>query len=175
MILPSQQQVARLFLSDLAQQESGNDGGHKSDAHLGVAELRFGNSQREVAQQSQSGAAGDGSSIHRSDRDFWKLVKRSEQADHRLRIFQVVFWRAADQRFQVVQVHAGRESFARSGHNEYARVGRLDFLQRAQQIVNQLEADGVALVRTIQRDRSHARIVCELDRFVVHLESFVSI
>jgi hypothetical protein len=41
-------------------------------------------------------------------------------------------------------------------------------LQRAQQIVNQLEADGVALVGTVQRDGGDARVVCELDVLYIH-------
>jgi len=49
---PSKQQIACLFLSNLTQQEGGNNSGHKTDANLGVAELGFWHSQREVAQQS---------------------------------------------------------------------------------------------------------------------------
>ena len=73
---------------------------------------------------------------------------------------------AAEQRFQILQVHARAESFARAGYDEHERVGCLHFFQRGQQIVNQLEADGVTLLGTIESDGRDARVVGKLNGLV---------
>ena len=77
---------------------------------------------------------------------------------------QVLLRRAAQQRLQIVQIHPGAERLARAGQDQNDCIGLRDFVQRAQQVVNQFEADRVALLGTIQRDGRDATVVCELNR-----------
>jgi hypothetical protein len=57
---------------------------------------------------------------------------------------------------QVVQIHAGAKGFTRAGQDHNLR-GRIHcLLQRRNQVINQLLADGIALVSAIERDRGDA-------------------
>ena len=42
------------------------------------------------------------------------------------------------------------------------------FIQRAQQVINQFEADGIALLRAIQSERCQLALKCELNCFICH-------
>src|SRR5437868_3534272 len=113
-----QQQIARLLFSNLAQQKSRDDCRNETNAHLGVSKFGFWSRKREIAKQSESGAAGDGGTIHGRNRHFGKLVKRAKQAHHSLGVFEILFRRAAEQRLQVLKVQAGTERFTRPRENE---------------------------------------------------------
>jgi hypothetical protein len=67
----------------------------------------------------------------------------------------------------------GGESLARARQISTMASDVLHLFQRAQQIVNQFEADGVALLRTVQRDRGDAGVVCELDRLIIHRKPLI--
>src|SRR5271166_1359819 len=72
-------QIAHDFFADLAQQKSRDNGGHESDPNLGIAKLGFGHSQREIAEQGQSGATGDGGAVDGRDGRLRKLIERTKQ------------------------------------------------------------------------------------------------
>src|SRR5271157_2789443 len=57
------QKVASNFFADLAQKKSRDDGGHKSDPDLGITKLGFRHGKREIAEQGQSRAPGDGRAV----------------------------------------------------------------------------------------------------------------
>ena len=74
MIRPVSSRSRACFSPDLPQQKRRNDRWNKSDAHLGVAELRFGRGQGEVAERRQAAAAGDRRPVDRGNRDLGKFV-----------------------------------------------------------------------------------------------------
>ena len=88
--------------------------------------------------------------------------------DHGLRILQILFRGAPNQRFQVLQIHAGAECLSRSSQDQHDGVRVRHFIKRTQQIIDQFEADGIALLRAIQSERCQFALKCELNRLVWH-------
>src|SRR5208337_1651885 len=166
------QQVAGNFLADLAQKKSRDDGGHESDSDLSVAKLGFRHGDREIAEQGESGAPGDGRAVDRGNRYFRKFIERAEQADHGSRVFEILLRRTADQRFQVVEVQAGTESLPCPGQDQYAGGRLVHFVQSANQIFDEFVADGVALVGPVESDGGDGGIEGELEGFVVHSQTW---
>ena len=158
-----QQQIASLFFSHLPQKKCRNDRRNESDAHFRVAELRFWHGQGEIAKQCEPGSARDRRPVHCGNRYLGKFIKRAEQPDHGLRILQILLRRSSEQAFEIVQIHPRAKSLARAGQDQHDRIRLGDLVERAQQIVNQFEADGIALLGTVQRDGRDAAVVCELD------------
>src|ERR1700687_6022 len=104
-----EQEVASDFFADLAQEKSRDNSGHESDPDLGVPKLGIWHGKREVAEQRQSGAAGDGRGVDCGNRWLRKFIERTAQDDDGSRVREILLGRAADQGFQVVEVHAGAE------------------------------------------------------------------
>src|SRR4029077_13055343 len=107
--------------------------GHESDPDLGIAKLGFRHGKREVAEQRQSGAAGDSSAVYRGDGWLRKFIKRTKQADHGSRVCEILLRRTADQALQVVEVHAGTEGLSRPGQNQDADGRVSHFVESADQ------------------------------------------
>src|SRR6202158_5824609 len=162
------QEIAGDFFADLAQEKSRDDGGHESDPHFRVAKLCFRHGQREIAEQSKSGAAGDSRPVDRGNRWFGKFIERAEQANHGSRVFKILLRRTPDQRFRIVEVQAGAEGLPCPGQDQDAGRRVSHFFQGADQIVNQFVADGVALVGPVEGEGGDAGVEGEMERFVVH-------
>src|SRR5208282_156632 len=162
------QQVASDFFADLAQQESRDDGGHESDPDLGVAKLGFRHGKREIAEQGETGAAGDGRSVDRGNRRFGKFIERTEQGDHGSRVFEILLKRTADQGLQGLEVQTGAEGLPCTGQDQDAGGGVSHLLQSADEIVNQFVAEGVAPFGAVEGDGGNGGVEGELERFVVH-------
>ncbi len=111
----------------------------------------------------RSRAAGNRSPIHSGNRWLGKVVQRPKQARHCLRIFQALFRTPPNQRLQIVEVHPRAEGFSRTSKNQDLRRRLRHFAQRAEKIVDQVIADRVPLLRTVQRDRRDAAVIRELE------------
>src|ERR1700687_4781515 len=165
-----EQEVASDFFADLAQEKSRDDGGYESDTSLGVAKLSIRYGKREVAEQRQSSAAGDSRAIYRGNRWLGKFIKRTEQAHHGSRVCEILLGRPADQGFEVVEVHAGAEGLPRPGQNQDAGGRVSNFVQSANQILDEFVTDGIALVGAVEGEDGDGGVEGELERFVVHGE-----
>src|SRR5205807_9449617 len=84
------QQVARDLMADLKDQIRRHDGRHESDLYFRVSKFRFWDRQREVAHRGYTRAACDGGAIHSSDGRLGKVIDRTEQVRHGLRILYVL-------------------------------------------------------------------------------------
>src|SRR5262249_43800499 len=142
--------------------ESGDDSGDKADPHLGVAELRFGHRQREVAEQGKASASGDRGAVDSGDSRLGEFVDCAEEARHRTRVFEVLLGRAAEEAFEIFQVHTGAESLARAGEDEDASGRGFNFFKGAKQVFDQFVADGITLVGTVESESGDTRVEGEL-------------
>ncbi len=97
-----------------------------------------------------------------------KLVKTAEEPAHAFGIFPVVLRAFGEKRFQIVEIHARAKRLARSGDDQHPGWGLLDFIEGGEQFIDQLKADGVALLGTVQRDCGDRRIALQLNCGVVH-------
>src|SRR5580692_1271646 len=161
-----QQQISRMFLTYLTQQESRNNRRHKSDSYFGITELGLRHGQRKVAEGSEATTSRNSCPVHRCNRRLRKVIQGPEQAAHLFGVFQSLLRGASHERPQILQVHARAECLACSRKNQHqsGRIG--DFVHRRQQIFDQLVADRVALVRTIERKHGDSGAICELECFV---------
>src|SRR5215472_12053863 len=149
---PSKQEVAGLFLADLARKEHGNERREKTDAHFGIAKSGVRHSQRKIAQRRYSAATCKSGTINGGDERPWKAPDSPEHLGHAPRIFLVFSRRLLRNRGKHVQIHAGAERFARSGENSYAGMALFDFIERRLNLRNHGGGHGVAFFRAVQRD-----------------------
>ena len=84
------QQIPAPLVADLKGEESGNECGHKADPHLSEAEFRCRRGQREVADDGQSRASGDGCAMHRSNGRNGQFVEGNEESGDALGIRAVL-------------------------------------------------------------------------------------
>ena len=69
---------------------------------------------------------------------------------------------------KVLEIHAGTESLSGAGDDEDLRGRFIDLGKPAQEIFDQFEADGVALVRPVESQGGHTGVVMNLDRGIIH-------
>src|SRR6266404_1733381 len=163
-----EQEVTSDLFADLPQQKSRDDSRHESDPNLGVTKLGLRYGEREVAEQRKPGTAGDGRAIYRGYRWLRKFIKRTEQADHGSRVFEILLGCTPDQGLQIVEVHAGAEGLPCPRQNQDAGRRVSHFVQSTDQIFNQFIADSVAFVRPVEGEGGDAGIESEMERFVGH-------
>ena len=163
-----EQQVARVLLADLPDEEVGNDSGNKSDADFRVSELCFLSSQSEIADSCNTGASCYGRAVYRRYSRRREVVNRAEQPCHGARVFQALFFGASDQRLQVLQIHTRAERFAGSSDDQDLSSGVAHRLESLLEVGNQFVADGVAFVGTIERQQGDAIALAQQDCLEVH-------
>src|SRR4029077_7298028 len=94
--------------------------------------------------------------------------ERPEHPHHGCRVLQILFWSSPEQRLQVIKAHSRTERPAGSGQNHYDRVGVGYFIECTQKIVNQLEADCIALLRAVQPKGRNFAFIGKLKRLIAH-------
>src|SRR6476469_9675883 len=164
-----QQEVTGLFFANLAQEKGGHDRRHKSDANLGVSEFCVGHCQGEIAQSRETCSSRYGRAVDRCNGWLGEIVDRAEETRHRLRIFAILLGGAAGELTKILEIHAGTECLSRAGDDEDLRGRFIDLCKSAQEIVNQFEADGIALVRPVEGQGGYTGVVMNLDRGIIHL------
>src|SRR5690349_10844890 len=163
-----QQEVTGVLFANLAQEKGGHDRRHKSDANLGISEFCVGHCQCEIAQGRETCSAGYGRAIHGCDGWLGEIIDSAEEAGHRLRIFAILLGGAAGELTKILEIHAGTECLSRAGDDEDLRGRFIDLCKSAQEIVNQFEADGIALVRPVEGQGGYTGVVMNLDRGIFH-------
>src|ERR1700693_6086916 len=162
------QQVAGNFVSHLPDQHGRNDGGHKSDAHLGVAKLGFGHGQGEIAHGGKSSAARDGRAVYRGDGRQREIVKAPKDARYSRRVLHVFLVRLPQQILQFIEIETGTKSLARAGEDYHLSGGLLDLVESSQQFLDQRKTDRIAFFWTVERDGSDTGIEGKLNGFIFH-------
>ena len=163
-----QEEITRDFVSNLPDENRGNNRRHEPDPDLGISELCFWNCQRKVAHRGQASAAGNRCTVYRRNRRFGEIIEPAEDLGHALRIVQVLGVRFPGECLEFPEVHPCTKRFAGARQDQHVCRRLLNFKKPFHQLIQELEAEGIALLRTVKSNRRHACFVTQIDSLKCH-------
>src|SRR5438093_11053552 len=146
------QEISRAFFANLPRQENGNDRRQEADLHFRVSEFCLRHSQREIAQCRDAAPSGKSRAVYRRYQRPRKTPDAAEHFRNPPRIFLIFRRRLFCNAREHVQIHTRAKSFAVARQNRHACMALLDLVERCLKFRHHLSGDGVAFVRSVQRD-----------------------
>ncbi len=166
-----QQQLARASLADLADHERQHDGWNEAQPHFGEAELGVVRADGQIARRHQPASAADGRSVDTRDDRTAVRADRLKQIRERPAVVQVFLGRRRLHGLERRQIRACRERRSGAGQHDHAHVVS-GCIQGAVERVDQVAAEGVALVGAVHRQAQDGSGLFYLEQGVGHDERY---